>query len=85
MTMASVLRSFGRTLRLMLPGALLLLVTIGYFGCTTYEARYTDASGARCLSFQLGHHEADICHGRDDRPGPMPPSWPADWTPGVGQ
>lgn len=56
-------------------------VAIGLFALCTYEARYTDASGARCATFQVMHHEFDLCHGRDDRDAPMPPAWPADWQP----
>lgn len=79
--LASLGTSSAAALRYLAPGACAVALTLATLAALTYETSYTDASGARCTSFQIGHHEADMCHGRDDRPAPMPPAWPIDWTP----
>ena len=67
------------------PGAIALTRAILAIGFATYEARYTDASGSRCLTFTIGNREADLCSGAIDRPAPwpaaLPTSYPYTWTP----
>lgn len=42
---------------------------LALLGRLSYEASYIDASGADCLAFHLGSHEADVCHAALDENG----------------
>lgn len=75
-------RAASKVARTLLPGVAAVAIAIGVLASASYETRYTDASGARCLSFRItNNREADICSGMYDRPSPMPPAFPFDWQP----
>lgn len=44
----------------------IIAIVVGMFAAT-FEATYTDASGASCVAFGVGDHEFDVCHGRFSR------------------
>lgn len=46
---------------------LLIFAFVGAVFASTFEATYTDASGAQCVAFGVGDHEIDFCHGRFSR------------------
>lgn len=49
----------------------MILAVLGYafvcLGALAYQCEYRDASGADCVGFAVGNHEADLCKGRIDR------------------
>lgn len=69
-------RSVLSSARKCLPGVLATIAILALIGLATYETRYTDASGSRCLTFMVGNREADICSGLMDRPAPWPAALP---------
>lgn len=82
---AEAARTTGRVIRAIVPGVLAILTSVAILAALTYETRYTDASGSRCLAFSIGNREADLCSGDVDRPAPWPPAlpvaYPFDWKP----
>lgn len=57
-----------RALLAFLASTALLSLILGGIGLATYETRYVDASGSRCLSFTFGSWESDVCAAPIDRP-----------------
>lgn len=68
-TIGALARHLGkRALLALIRAVALVSLLLGGIGLATYETRYVDASGSRCLSFTLGSWEADTCAAPIDRP-----------------